>query len=146
MRGLGFNPIARNEPSVANPDNMSVTGYKRLLAISLALLVVSVGCVWNLGWKYFNIRTEAQTVRNTIADYEMTRHSMSKWGPDEDAGYLDVYSRQSSKLENPSLSLIMDHERKALIGEIIADLRKKTGKDLGDDPVPWIKMFAHQNQ
>lgn len=123
---------------------MSATIYRRLFAITLGLLALSLGCAWNLGWKYFKIRTEAQAVRSTIADYETTRHSMGRWKPDEEAAYLEVYSRQSAELENPSLGLIMNHERKTMIEDIIADLRKKTGKDLGSNPAPWIKMFTSQ--
>jgi len=122
----------------------SIKAYQRSLILTLLLLVVSLGYVWHLAWKYFNIRMEARNVWSMMADYETTRHSISKWGPKEDAAYLDIYARLNAKCDNLSLNLIMEHEKRAIIADIISDLRVKTGKDLGSDPEPWIKMFANQ--
>ena len=121
---------------------IGINAYKRLLVLNFGLLVLSLGLIWMLTWRYFNIRTDAQSVWSTIADYQTARHNLEKWTPVEDVTYLEIYAQTSSRLENPSLRLIMEHEKKAIISDIIADLRKKTGKDLGNDPMSWIKTFA----
>jgi hypothetical protein len=37
---------------------------------------------------------------------------------------------------------MVEQARASAIREIIAELRKKTGEDLGDDPEVWIKKYG----
>jgi hypothetical protein len=87
---------------------------------------------------------EEQTAWNVIVDYENTRNRFSKMGVNDDISYLEVYARAGagSFITDRSLNKIMEFEKKRMLKELIEDLRKKTGDDLGEDPNAWIKKYG----
>ena len=63
----------------------------------------------------------------------------------EAAGYLQyvvAYYPSGTKQDSGSrLDIVVERVRKEMIRQIIADLRTKTGRDLGDDPQKWIDVY-----
>ena len=123
---------------------MSVNGYKRTVIILSCLVVVLLGCLWDLGWKLFNRRTEARTVWNVIVDYENTRNRFRKMTVADDIAYLEIYARANggALASDGTISRIAELEKKRILKDLIADLRKKTGDDFGDDPNTWLEKYG----
>lgn len=60
----------------------------------------------------------------------------------DDVELLYEYSRPVPQSGNPDfLALIIQSENDQLIEDVIADLRKKSGQDLGNNPTNWIKKY-----
>lgn len=59
--------------------------------------------------------------------------------------YVVYYYPSGTKQKTGSqLDLIVERERVSAVKDIIADLRIKTGNDLGDNPEAWIQKYAKQ--
>jgi len=118
-----------------------MTGYKRSLVILSIVVVVLLGCVWELVWKCSLQRMDARAAWTAFVDYERTQRSLSKMGIEDTVAYLDAIAHTSLSVRNRHLGMIMQRERARAIEGVIQDLRKKTGEDLGQDPDAWIKKF-----
>jgi hypothetical protein len=60
-----------------------------------------------------------------------------------DVGYLDYavsyYPSGTKQTAGSALDRVVERSRQSAVREIIAILRSRTGKDLGDDPRRWIE-------
>jgi hypothetical protein len=62
--------------------------------------------------------------------------------PEYVVGYVVGYYPSGSKqVAGSALDEIVESARKSSIRELINRLRISTGRDLGDDPSPWIKEY-----
>jgi hypothetical protein len=65
--------------------------------------------------------------------------------PAEAVNYLEYaagyYPSGTKQVPGSSLDAMVEQARHSAIREIIADLRTRTGQDLGDDPQAWVKRF-----
>ncbi|MCC6796954.1 MAG: hypothetical protein IT366_17680 [Candidatus Hydrogenedentes bacterium] len=99
---------------------------------------------------YFFVRWADQIVGVEFAEdqtrifEEMRRQSRDMTGPEavNSLNYVVTYYPSGSKQRPGSkLDRIVERARASAIREIIAALRVKTGKDLGDDPAVWIRAY-----
>lgn len=120
--------------------------YKNRAAVLLALVCLALGGLAG----YFFVRWAGQLVGVEFAEEqtrifeEMRRQSRDMTVPDavSSLSYVVTYYPSGSKQRSGSkLDQIVERARSSAIREIIAMLRVKTGKDLGDDPSAWIRAF-----
>ena len=78
--------------------------------------------------------------------FEQLRRDASRESPVEAAGHLEYaleYYPSGTKQEAGSkLDSIVERARRNAVREMIADLKRKTGEDHGEDPRAWIEAFA----
>lgn len=121
---------------------MSLRSYKSFILLLIVACAFELALAWDLGWKYFDERMSARTVWDTMVGYDTTRNRLGDMGIEDDIAYLSVFRRNKLLSRDTALNLIMDQERKRIIHDIIQDLTKKTGNNLGDDPDVWIEKFG----
>ncbi len=114
--------------------------HKNRLSLACLALVGVAG--------YFFIRWTDQLVGIEFAEEQtrifedMRRQSRDMTVPEavRSLNYVVTYYPSGSKQRSGSkLDRIVERARASAIREIIAALRVKTGKDLGDDPAVWIR-------
>jgi hypothetical protein len=82
-------------------------------------------------------------VWNVIVDYENTRNRLGTMTVNDDISYLEIYARASGgALPDGPLSRIAELEKKRMVNDLIADLRKKTGENLGNNPNAWVGKYG----
>lgn len=57
---------------------------------------------------------------------------------------LHYYPSGTKQRRGSSLDEVVETARQWAVNEMIAELRRKTGEDLGNDPVKWIDKYASQ--
>lgn len=120
---------------------MTTAGYRRLLFVlsgAVAALLLSMG---NLALRYSELRMEAGGAWLLIAEFQGIRSHLSELDATGLADRLNNTVRRSLKYKNASLKRVVEHERALLVRDLIANLRKKTGEDLGEDPSVWISKY-----
>lgn len=60
-------------------------------------------------------------------------------------GVLQYYPTGTKQISGSRLDQLVEFARQAVLREMITHLRELTGKDLGDDPGPWIEAYAPDN-
>lgn len=120
---------------------MKIGGYKRLVIVLLAIVAVLIGCLWHLWWEYHIERLDAKLTWNTVVDYDRSRR-VDHMNIEETVDALDYAAHLGLRVRNRYLNEIMDREQALVVRDIIEQLRKKTGEDLGDDPEAWIQKFG----
>jgi hypothetical protein len=114
------------------------------LGIAVVLLVITVSWFfWQLSW----LRVQVAFAEEQIEIFDAMRApSLTAESPARAAGFLDYtvnYYPSGSKQDTGSqLDTIVERNRALAIRDIVADLRQKTGEDLGDDPQTWTKKYA----
>lgn len=115
-----------------------------LTVLLIILLVAAVMCIWSLALAYHKEQMEIMSTWSTMANYQRVRDRLSDLSSGDDATWLAVFTHVQPTYHNHSLSLIIESENVRITQDLITDLRKKTKKDLGDDPQVWIKAYAPQ--
>lgn len=120
---------------------MTVTGYKRSLVVLSIAVVLLLACVWHLVWRYSLQRADARAAWSTVVDYERSQRVLGAMTVNDTVAYLDAITRANLSASDRHLSMIMQRERTRVVRDVIQELRKKTGEDLGEDPQAWIKRY-----
>jgi hypothetical protein len=121
---------------------MPTTSFKRpflvLLVASLFLLVLYGKCCWDDG--SLSIRVAFAEEQTEI--FEEMRVKAAQSDPTEAVRCLEYalyyYPSGSQQVSGSRLDRMVERARRNSVAAIIADLRNRTGKDLGDDPLRWI--------
>jgi len=125
---------------------MNATDYKRLIVtLVVAILALSV-FTWNRMWKYSENQMETRATWNFIAENEIARKHFDQIGTADMVEYLEIFDNmkgRATNFKNYDLSLIWEKERTRMIQDVINNLRKKTGDDLGEAPDAWIKKYGY---
>ena len=121
---------------------MSIIGYKRLVILLIGLTVVLAGFICYLGFERSFEQLEIKAIWNVIADFERTRKLLGKMEINDCAAFLDITAHLNSNAKNRQLKLILEQEKALMINDIIQELRRKTGDDLGSDPEKWIDKYS----
>jgi hypothetical protein len=127
---------------------MSITSYRRLTGILVALaLVLALLCGW-LVWQF-----ACQSIEVVFADEqtgifeEMTTQALQS-KPAEAADclkyVLGYYPSGTKQQAGSRLDRMVERQRAQAVREIIACLRRKTGEDLGEVPQQWIRKFGNR--
>src|ERR1700682_2734214 len=113
-------------------------GFWLLLFFALALVGVTAKLTYDHAW--LSIQTSFANEQTEIFD-EMRAKALQSH-PDNAVKYLeyvvDYYPSGTKQVQGSRLDRIVERARQNAIREILAYLRVKTGKELGDDPQRWI--------
>src|SRR4051794_12731414 len=75
----------------------------------------------------------------------MREEALATSDPSKAVGFLqyavEYYPSGSRQEKGSGFDEIVERHRSAIVREIIADLRTKTGRDLGSEPTAWINAF-----
>ena len=127
---------------------MSITGYRRLTGILVALaLVLAILCGWlvrRIAWQSLEIAFAEDQI--DIFEQVTTKALQAK--PAEAAACLQYvvgyYPSGTKQQAGSRLDRMVERQRTQAVREIIASLRRKTGEDLGDDPKEWIMKVGNR--
>jgi len=126
----------------SDPDeSMTAVGYKRALVALSVVVVLLLACVWSLARRCSLQRADARAAWSAVVDYERSQLALSNMGVRETVAYLDAITHASESASDRHLSMLMRRERARAVQEVIRELRKKTGENLGEDPEAWIKRY-----
>ena len=123
---------------------MPTTNVRKLVLGVFALsLAVSCGkCFWDHGW----LSVRVALADEQLAIFDEMRIKASRSDPAEAVGCLAYvmwyYPSGTKQIEGSSLDRIVERARAGAVVVIVADLRKRSGEDLGEDPERWIEHFA----
>lgn len=125
---------------------MTPTSYRKpfliLCVVALLLAVLCGKCYWDRGWLAIHVALADEQ----IAIFDEMRTKAERSDPAEAAGCLgyvaNYYPSGTKQTKGSRLDKIVESARAHAIAAIIADLRKRSGKDLGDDPNRWVEHFA----
>ena len=122
---------------------MIITAYRRLSLILAGISVLLLVCILTLWAKYVREQNDMRDAWIATHERQLIRERiLPKSTVDDDVELLSEYSHPVPKRSDPDfLYLTIQSENHQLIDDIIADLRKKTGKDLGDNPTNWIEKY-----
>lgn len=123
---------------------MSTSGYKRVIFVLALLLVGALVCTFEVGENLSKERGDVRGVWSAVRDFERTRDNLAKMSIDDDIAYVDIFAHANS-LGKDALGRIAAYEKDRIIKDLINDLRKKTGQDLGEDPEKWVQRFGREN-
>ncbi len=112
------------------------------LSLLVLILVASTGTVLVL-YAILSIKVSFADDQTAIFE-DMRVMAISTSDADEMIGCLEYvtnyYPSGTKQAENSKLDAVVERARRSAVREIIALLRKRTGQDLGDDLVAWIKL------
>jgi hypothetical protein len=120
---------------------------QRVVWILAAVVAVLVGLlIWSV---VSNLRIHIETILadgHAMMIEEMRDAALEKTNVTEVADYLRHVSRFSPPADPKDLKMpaerLLRRVSTSVEREIIAHLRRLTGKDLGNDPVRWIEVYA----
>jgi hypothetical protein len=121
---------------------MTSRAYKGVVLILLLAIVVLLACIMNLVYKENSQRVEIQGVWSLIADYDRMRGHLGEISVTDAVDYLNITVHAKFGGATHDLNNILERERTKMVQDILSDLRKKTGEDLGSDPEKWIKNYS----
>jgi len=127
---------------------MTTMNFKKpflvLFVIALLLTGLLGKCCWNHAW--LSIRVAFAEEQTGIFDEMRIKASQSD--PDKAVEYLDYtlhyYPSGSKQVQGSRLDRIVERARDNAVSAIIADLRKRSDKDFGDDPQRWVDELKSQ--
>jgi hypothetical protein len=111
-------------------------------------MVLSFGCA---GWQFLRTSWAQHWLGHAgsqIAIFERMRveaqsRMRMRQRPDSNMWCRTILQEQKHPAGS-RLDRIVQQARASAIREIITELRKKTGEDLGEDPQPWIEKYRNQ--
>jgi len=115
--------------------------YKTVAAfIAAALLVAFIGA------RHFMLHVRTTFAREQLDVFMDMRDRALKAEPEESVDCLrylvEYYPTGTKQIRGSDLDLMVEQSRSEMIRQIIADLRRKTGKDLGPSHERWIAEFG----
>jgi len=126
---------------------MSGKGKSVIVITSRVATVVVVlgiiGYLWmDRGW----LHIQCDFANEQTEVFFSCRDEALKSSPEKAVGYLryaaHYYPSGTKQISGSQLDIAVERVRNEMIRQIIADLRRKTGKDLGNDPQKWIDEYA----
>ena len=128
---------------------MSIPALKRLAAVlgvlCAVLFVASSFLFWSYGW--LSVQAAFADEQTEIFD-DMRVRALQSIAPPDIASHLDYavryYPSGTKQPAGSRLDRVVERHRSAVVRDIIAHLRRRTGEDLGDKPEPWIQKYAEK--
>ncbi|HXT39331.1 MAG TPA: hypothetical protein VN887_04845 [Candidatus Angelobacter sp.] len=123
---------------------MTVIGYRWALILACLLVVALLALAWHLAMQSAVQQADERGVWSAIVDYGRCRDEAFRSEPERAVEQLYIIACLPPRRTNSPgpLLWIVERERDRDIREVIAYLRTKTGKDLGDDPAKWIEKYS----
>jgi hypothetical protein len=125
---------------------MSIVGYKRAtIVLGIAAILLIALCV-SLLVDYAPLTLRLAMASEQVKIFEEMRSRAVETGPSEAIGFLSYaasyYPSGSKQVAGCRLDRMVEQARASAVREIIADLRQKTGEDLGTNAQAWIDKYG----
>jgi hypothetical protein len=113
-------------------------GFYLLLVLALLMVGVTAKVTYDHAW----LSIQTSFANDQTETFDEMRDKAYQSHPENAVKYLEYavsyYPSGTKQVQGSSLDRIVERARQNAIREILAYLRVKTGKDLGDDPQRWI--------
>lgn len=125
----------------------SSTKKLRVLCASLAAALLAILIWQTISYALLNLHVIFAEEQTDI--FSAMREKAAGGDAKAAAGALEYvvsyYPSGTKQTLGSKLDRIIERARASAISDIIADLRVKTGDNLGDDPRPWIEKYGAQS-
>lgn len=112
----------------------------------VGILLATTALAAIIGARHAMLLVRAEFAREQMAVFVDMRDRALKAEPDESVDCLkyivEYYPTGTKQIRGSDLDLMVEQFRSEMIRQIIADLSKKTGKDLGPIPERWLVEFG----
>lgn len=116
-----------------------------LVLVGLVALLLAILLGWQT-WNHARLKIEIAFAEEQTRIFEDMRQQAlggSPSGATEALAYVvSYYPTGSKQREGSRLDKVVERARASVIGDIISELRQKTGEDLGAKPEAWIEKYA----
>jgi hypothetical protein len=128
---------------------MTILGYKRVTVIlSIVCVALLALCVSSFVGSV-PLRAQLMMAGDQVHVFEEMRSRAVRGTPSEAAGCLEYvanyYPSGTKQVTGSQVDRLVEQARASAIREILADLRSKTGEDLGTDAEAWIQKYSRRN-
>ena len=120
---------------------MTAKVYRIWMLVQLLIIAGLLVTVCNLVLRSTSERIEMKQAWNLIVDYDRIRSQLGALNVQDTATYLEITVHTKLDGANHDLNNIKQRERAKMIQDLLVDLRKKTGDNLGSDPEKWINKY-----
>ncbi len=118
-----------------------------ILGLSCAGLLVLCGMMF---WELAELKIRMIMAREQAGYSEDMRLMAFKGDPYKATDYLNgavqYYPSGTKQITGSHLDFLVEQIRANAVREIIADLKTKTGEDLGEEPDAWIRKYGTHPQ
>jgi hypothetical protein len=122
---------------------MSVIGYRRLVVVLAAVAGIELAILWRFAWRDAHARWDARNAQIAVRRIEGDRHTALDGTPEVAVGVLKELTVSHTpwrwQREDLRFGELVERLRDAAVEDIVEDLRRKTGKDLGNAAPDWIQ-------
>lgn len=126
-------------------ENARIWPLAVLSAAFVSLLLGAGALLYQYGWLKVEVAfAEEQTEIFEAMRTQARAASDAKTAADCLNYVVNYYPSGSKQQTGSRLDTIVERARAIAKQEIIADLRARTGENLGDDPQVWIEKYARQ--
>jgi hypothetical protein len=127
---------------------MSIYTYKRLTValsvICVALLAMCGWLFWRYGWLKIQVAFASEQTQ-IFEDMRTKAFQGDAGGAAGCLGYVIWYYPSGSKQDKGSLlDRMVERDRARTVRDIVAYLRAKADKDLGEDPEVWLRNYVQR--
>jgi len=129
---------------------MSIVGYKRatiVLGISTLLLILLYVFLFVA---YAPLKLRLAMAGEQVKIFEDMRTKAVEASPSEAVGFLsyaaNYYPSGTKQVPGSRLDRMVEQARASAVREIIADLKQKTGEDLGTNAQAWIDKYGGDDE
>jgi len=129
---------------------MSIVGYKRasiVLGISTLLLIVLYVLLFVA---YAPLKLRLAMATEQVEIFDDMRIKAIKASPSEAVGFLsyaaNYYPSGTKQVPGSRLDRMVEQARASAVREMIADLKQKTGEDLGTNAQAWIDKYGDDDK
>ena len=91
---------------------------------------------------------DIRAAENAVMGYKRMREHLDQFSVADEVEYMSdigILKTRKANYSNYDAYLIVEEATDRMIHDIISDLRKKTGENLGEDPNAWIKKYGYEN-
>jgi hypothetical protein len=140
---IGAAPVIR----IVSRLRMNPIGYKRLafaLGCLCGCLLLALAFGFREYLKVSRLRADYRYAHEIITSFQMDRDWALKGDVTNAVERLYRLQTPTRPSENPAAGFI-ERERQRAARDVIAYLRLKTGRNLGDEPEPWILAYGDES-
>jgi len=112
---------------------------------TILLLVLLIVCGW-IAFRYVELKTRLGLANGQTEIFEDMRQQALGAETSKAASCLrytvNYYPPGTKQVPGTTLNRIVERQRAVVVADIIAHLRAKSGRDLGNDPEAWIQAYS----
>lgn len=131
----------------STPRLGSMGGIPRGTVIAAAIAASALVCCACLAWANLQQQIRIRFAVGQVQTIEQLKESALTTSQSE--GYLqailDHYPSGTKQPHGTKLDWLVENARSNAVQEIITHLRRRTGKDLGSEPLKWIEVLKQEH-